>query len=90
MRRGCISLGEVKCNVCQQTIPSPERYLAVDEEDGVEVEKGNTVHYCIQCALEKGYAHYKEMKGEMILTFFPELEISEDTLTGEEPGTKEE
>jgi len=60
----------------------------VEEEDGVEVEKGSTVHYCIQCALEKGYAHYREMKGDMILTFFPELEISEDTLTDEEPGTK--
>jgi len=90
MRRGCISLGEVKCNICQRTIPYPERYLAVEEEDGVEVEKGSTVHYCIQCALEKGYAHYREMKGDMVLTFFPELEISEDTLTDEEPGTKEE
>jgi hypothetical protein len=78
MRRGCISLGEVRCDVCQQTIPYPERYLAVDEENGVEVENGNTVHYCVQCALEKGYAHYREMKGEMILTFFPETEIIEE------------
>ena len=89
MRRGCISLGEVKCDICQRTIPYPERYLAIDEKDGVESEEGNTVHYCIQCALEKGYAHYKEMKGEMILTFFPELEISEEAGTGEETDTKE-
>ena len=75
MRRGCISLGEVKCGICQRTIPYPERYLAVDEEDGVEVEKGTTFHYCIKCALEKGYAHYKEMKGEMTLTIFQEAEI---------------
>ena len=78
MRRGCISLGEVKCDVCQHTIPYPERYLAVDEEDGVEVERGNTVHYCIQCALKKGYARYKEMKGEMVLTFLPEPDVSQD------------
>ena len=78
MRRGCISLGEVQCDVCQRTVPYPERYLAVDEEDGVEVEKGNTVRYCIQCALKKGYARYKEMKGEMVLTFFPEPDVSQD------------
>ena len=78
MRRGCISLGEVQCDVCQRTIPYPERYLAIDEEDGVEVEKGNTVRYCIQCALKKGYARYKEMKGEMVLTFFPEPDVSQD------------
>ena len=78
MRRGCISLGEVQCDVCQRTIPYPERYLAVDENDGVEVEKGNTVRYCIQCALKKGYARYKEMKGEMVLTFFPEPDVSQD------------
>jgi hypothetical protein len=78
MRRGCISLGEVNCDLCQRTIPYPERYLAVDEEDGIEVEKGKTVHYCIECALQKGYAHYKEEKGERILTFFPEPDISQE------------
>lgn len=78
MRRGCISLGEVKCDICQRTIPYPERYLVIDEEDGVEVEKGDTVHYCTQCALEKGYARYKEMQGEMVLTFFPESDVSQE------------
>jgi hypothetical protein len=78
MRRGCISLGEVKCDICLRNIPYPERYLAVDEEDGIEVEKGKTVHYCIDCALQKGYAHYKEEKGERILTFFPEPDISQE------------
>lgn len=76
MRRGCISLGEVKCDVCQRIIPYPERYLATDEEGDVEIEKGKTVHYCVQCALEKGYAHYKDEKGEKILTFFQEPDIS--------------
>jgi len=72
MRRGCISQGEVKCHACQRLIPYPERYLAIDEKDGVEVEKGKTMCYCVDCALKKGYAHYKEDKGEKILTFFPE------------------
>ncbi len=50
MRRGCISLGHVVCDICSKTIPYPERYLAIDEKDGVEVENGATVHYCIDCA----------------------------------------
>ena len=45
MRRGCISLGEVSCDDCHRVIPYTERYLAIDEEDGVEVEKGKTSHY---------------------------------------------
>jgi len=72
MRRGCISLGEVSCDGCHRVIPYPERYLAIDEEDGVEVEKGKTSRYCVDCCLKKGYAHYKVEKGEQILTFFPE------------------
>jgi len=71
MRQGCISLGEIRCDECQRFIPQSERYLAIDEEDGVEVEKGKTVHYCVECALKKGYAHYKEEKDEKRLTFFP-------------------
>lgn len=70
MRQGCISLGEVRCDGCQGMIPQSERYLAIDEEDGVEVEKGKTAHYCVECALKKGYAYYKEEKDEKILTFF--------------------
>ena len=72
MRRGCISLGEVKCDECQRIIPSPERYLAVDEKDGVEDEEGEVARYCVECCLEKGYAHYKTEKGERVLTFFQE------------------
>ncbi len=71
MRQGCISLGEIQCDACHRSIPHSERYLAIDEEDGVEVEKGNTVHYCVECALQKGYAYYNEEKTEKILTFFP-------------------
>jgi hypothetical protein len=75
MRRGCISLGETRCDKCQRDIPHSERYLAIDEEDGVEVEEGGTTaYYCIECALGKGYAYYKEEKDERILTFFPQSE----------------
>ncbi len=70
MRRGCISLGEVQCDECHRTIPHPERYLAVDEKDGAEVEEGETSHYCIECSLSKGYACYKTEKGNRVLTFF--------------------
>ena len=71
MRRGCISLGEIQCDECHRTIQHSERYLALEEEDGVEVEKGEIAHYCVECALQKGYASYKEEKGERMLTFFP-------------------
>ena len=72
MRRGCISLGEVRCDGCHRIIPYPERYLAVDEKDGVEVEEGETACYCVDCCLKKGYASYKIEKGVTILAFFPE------------------
>ncbi len=72
MRQGCISLGEIQCDGCHRTIPHSERYLAVDEEGDVEVEQGKTVHYCVECAVQKGYAYYKEEKGERTLTFFPQ------------------
>ena len=73
MRQGCISLGEVQCDDCHRIIPHSERYLAIDEEDGVEVEKGKTSRYCLNCCLKKGYAHYRDEKGEQILTSFPEF-----------------
>ncbi len=71
MRQGCISLGKVKCDSCKNTIPYSERYLLVDEEDGVEVESGKKGCYCVDCSLEKGYARYREEKNERVLTFFP-------------------
>ncbi|MFC1965538.1 hypothetical protein ACFLWI_01105 [Chloroflexota bacterium] len=71
MHRGCISLGEIQCDECHRTIPNSERYLAIDEEEGVEVEVGKTTYYCVECALQKGYAYYKEEKSERTLTFFP-------------------
>ena len=70
MRRGCVSLGEIKCDECQKPIPYPDRYLAIDEKDGEENNEGEAKRYCIECCLKKNYAHYKEEKGEKILTFF--------------------
>ncbi len=70
MHRGCISLGEIQCDECHRAIPHSERYLAIDEEDSIGAEKEKTAHYCVECALQKGYAYYKEEKGERILTFF--------------------
>ena len=70
MRQGCISLGEIQCDDCHRIIQYSERYLAVDEEDGVEVEKGRTSRYCVDCCLKRGYAKYREEKGERVITFF--------------------
>ena len=40
MRQGCLSPGGIQCANCHCIIPHSERYLAIDEENGVEVEKG--------------------------------------------------
>jgi hypothetical protein len=53
-------------------IPYPERYLAIDEKDGIEDKEEETRRYCVKCCLKKGYAHYKTEKGEQVLTFFKE------------------
>lgn len=69
MRRGCIAIGEVRCDGCGRVIKPPERYLAIDEKDGVEVEEGETFRYCVDCCFKKGYAQYRVEKGESVLTF---------------------
>ena len=67
MRRGCISLGDVRCDECQRIIPYSERYLAIEETEGV------ILRLCVDCTLNKGYARHKEeKKGEEVLTFFTE------------------
>ena len=65
MHQGCISLGDVRCDECHQIIPHSESYLVIEEE-------GATLRLCVGCSLKKGYARYKEDKGERTLTFFPE------------------
>lgn len=63
MHRGCISLGNVRCDDCNCIIPHSGLYLIVEEE-------GDERCLCQECSLEKGYARYREEKGERILTFF--------------------
>jgi len=72
MLRGCIAAGDVRCDGCGRVIRHPERYLLFDEEEGDESEQGKMRRYCVECALLKGYAHYKEEKGKKVLTFFPQ------------------
>jgi hypothetical protein len=65
-------LGEIQCDECHHIVSHAERYFAIDGEDDVEAEKRRTAYYCVECALQKGYAYYKEDKDERILTVFPE------------------
>lgn len=73
MHRGCIAVGDVRCDGCGRTIKHPERFLVMDEEAGTEEKAGKVLRYCIDCSLSKGYAHYKQVeKGKQVLTFFSE------------------
>jgi len=65
MRRGCISLGNVRCDDCQRVIPHSGPYFIFEEEGGMK-------RLCQDCSLAKDYAHYKEEKGGRVLTFFSE------------------
>jgi hypothetical protein len=49
LRRGCISLGTVKCDECSRSIVYPERYLVIDGESG------KIVKICVECSESKGY-----------------------------------
>jgi len=71
VRRGAISLGKVECDACHRIIPHSERYLVIEEEDSTESEGSKKACYCVDCALKKGYAEYRQEKGERVLTFFP-------------------
>ena len=71
MRRGAISLGDVQCDECHQIVEHSKRYLAIEEENGAEADKGKTMHYCMKCAKKKHYVREWEEKGEKIVTVFP-------------------
>ena len=90
MRQGCISLGHIQCDKCQRTIPHSERYLIIDEEDGVEVENGKKSCYCVECCQGKGYTEYREEKGEQVLTFFPKAVESASPDFGKITGQTED
>jgi hypothetical protein len=95
MNRGCVAVGEIKCNNCKRLIEAGQRYMIVEEEVGKKFD------YCTECAVAKGYAYYMKEKGEEVLTFFPiiieppkppELEIQEETAKeakDQKPKTKD-
>ena len=70
MRRGCISLGDVQCDDCHRTIGYLERYLAIEESEHI------ILRLCLECVSNRGYTRYRQEKGEQIITFFPETDIS--------------
>ena len=70
MRLGCIAIGEIRCDECGRMVKHPERYLTIYDEEGAEAEPGKSLRYCVDCCLNRGYAHYRTEKGEQILTFF--------------------
>jgi len=65
MNRGCVAVGEIKCDNCQRLIEPGQRYLIVEEKEGEKLD------FCVECSVAKGYAAYVKEKGEDILTFFP-------------------
>ncbi|MFC1962838.1 hypothetical protein ACFLWB_02440 [Chloroflexota bacterium] len=79
MHYGCIAIGDLTCDSCQQTIKHAERYLI---REGKEVSKERL---CINCCLGKGYAHHQKDRGEEVLTFFGEQ--SPDSESAPEKGS---
>jgi len=65
VNRGCVAVGEIRCDNCQRLIEPGQRYLIVEEKEG---EKSD---FCVECSVAKGYAAYVKEKGEEVLTFFP-------------------
>jgi hypothetical protein len=65
MNRGCVAVGEIRCDNCQRLIEAGHRYLLLEEK---EDEKSC---FCVECSVAKGYAAYVKEKGEEVLTFFP-------------------
>ena len=68
MRRGCIAVGEVRCDGCQRSLEYGERYLVIDDEEG------NSQRFCVDCCLSRGYASHKTDRGESVITFSPRIE----------------
>jgi hypothetical protein len=68
MRRGCITIDEIKCDNCKKTVEHGERYLLIEDPK----DETNKKRYCVECCLKKKYASYVTEKGEKVLTFFTE------------------
>jgi len=73
VNRGCVAVGEIKCDNCQRLIEPGQRYLILEEKEG---EKSD---FCVECSVAKGYAAYVKEKGEEVLTFFP---VNIDSVSG--------
>jgi len=67
MNRGCVAVGEIKCDDCQRLIEQGQRYLLMEEKEGEKFR------FCVECCLTKGYAAYVKEKGDQVLTFFPTM-----------------
>lgn len=80
MNRGCIAIGEIKCDGCQRLIEHGQRYLLLERSEG---EKSR---FCVDCCLSKGYAAYVKEKGERVLTFFSR---KVDSQSGERGSNRE-
>jgi hypothetical protein len=65
MNRGCVAVGEIRCDNCQRLIEAGQRYLLLEEKEGEKLR------FCVECSVAKGYAAYVKEKGEEVLTFFP-------------------
>jgi sulfur relay (sulfurtransferase) complex TusBCD TusD component (DsrE family) len=63
LRRGCISLGNIKCSSCGRLIQYPERYLALEEE------KGKSQIICMDCCLKRGLVKSESDKTDVELVF---------------------
>ena len=63
MRRGCISLGNIKCDQCHLTIPYPERYLFLEES------KGKSETLCMDCCKKKGIVKAGSAKEDAEILF---------------------
>ena len=62
MRRGCIAVGNVKCDACHRVVRHGERYLTLDEEDV-------KCRLCVDCCVARGYTSSRLEKGKEVLSF---------------------
>jgi hypothetical protein len=62
MRRGCIAVGLIKCDICGKIIEHGDRYLILEEE----TEPKQRV--CLTCCEKQRYGRYEIEKGEKIFT----------------------
>lgn len=64
MKRGCIAVSAMKCDICDANIEHSDRYLLIDDTGS----KGKQ-RVCANCCIKKKYAKYITEKGEKILSF---------------------